>query len=496
VRSSVADAVREEAPLTAEAVAGLDMEDTRSKIVSSVDDVRKDADAAPEVPEEAEEGEMQDDSEALNSESDVAKQERDTDVSNVSAGVVMESESKQLPDGNIQDEVPDEEAEDGKRVLDEAALDNNTSDGEVTYVENGMHDGKKNLINYCNFTRAPTRPRSVRGHRNAASVPGEAAVAETVNLISSEQASEMVIGESANETSLTNTESENREDQVCQENTNSGAPCAKPIEPMLLQENGTSMAIESIAEEKVDAQPHLFQEYKEETNLSPVADTHKQNLMQDTGLSPFTASHKDGLAREDGLMQETDLSSLTANHRPSLIEETILPSLTASHKEDSLTHETELSQTISSHENNLKLQFKEGTQICDIDMLPQDVDLIDLSDERKIIGHDVGAEAAIKMEEGKLDQSSSLNLSNLDLVGGTEVAAMHDNPALVQPFEAGSSAELHNKQQDDPGTFTDENISVTDNLCQLPLENKDVQLIDIECSTPAEVGGFDSSKSK
>lgn len=496
VRSSVTEAVREEAPLTAKAVAGLDMENTRSKIVRSVDDVRKDADAAPEVTEETEEGEMEDDSEALNSESDVVNQERDTDVSNASAGVVMESEPKQLPDGKIQDEVPDEEAEDDKRVLDEAALDNNTSDGEVTYVENDMHDGKKNLIDYCNFTRAPTRPRSVRGHRNASSVPGEAAVAETVNLLSSGQASEMVIGESANESSLTNIESENREDQVCQQNTNSGAPCAEPIEPMLLQENETSMSIENMAEEKVDAQPHVVQEYKEETNLSPVADAHKENLMQETSLSPFTASHKDSLAQEDGLMQETDLSPLTANHRDSLIEETTLPPLAASHKEDSLTQETELSRTISSHENNLKLQFKEGTQNCDIDMLPQDVDLIELSDERKVVGHDVGAEAVIKMEEGKLDQSFSLNLSDLDLVGGTEVAAIHDNPALVQLSEAGSSAELHNKQQEDPETFTGENISATDDLCKLPLENKDVQVIDIECGTPVEVGGFDSSKSK
>ncbi|CAN6238414.1 unnamed protein product [Urochloa humidicola] len=483
VRSSVTEAVREEAPLTAKAVAGLDMEDSRSKIESSVDDVRKDTDAAPMVLE-TEEGEMEDDSVALNSEPEVVEQEMNTDVNNASAGVVMKSEPKQLPDGKIQDEVPDEEVEDDEKVSDEAALDHNTSDGEVTNVENDMHDGKKNLIDYCNFSRAPTRPRSVRPHRNAASVPGETAVVETVEPICSGQASQMVIGESANESSLTNIESENREDQIYQENNNSGAVCAEPIESMRLQENGTSIVIENMAEDKVDAQPHVVQEYKEETSLSPSTDAHNGSLMQETILSPFTTSQK------DSLMQETDLSPLTANHSDSLIEETTF------HNGDSLTQETDLSRTISSHENNLKLPFKEGTQICDIDVLPQDVDLIELSDQRKIVGHDAGAEAVIKMEEGKVDQSSSLNLSDLELIGGTEFAAIHDSPALAQHSEAGSSAEPHNKQQEAPETFVGANTSATDDLCQLPLENKDIQVIDIECGKPVEVGGFDSSKSK
>ncbi|CAL4887423.1 unnamed protein product [Urochloa decumbens] len=484
VRSSVTEAVREEAPLTAKALAGLDMEDNRSKIESSVDDVRKDTDAAPKVLEETEEGEMEDDSEALNSEPEVVEQEMDTDVNNASAGVVMNPEPNQLPDGKIQYEVPDEEAEDDDKISDEAALDHNTSDGEVTNVENDMHDGKKNLIDYCNFARAPTRARSVRPHRNVASVPGETAVVETVDPISSRQTSQMVIGESANESSLTNIESENREDQIYQENNNSGAVCAEPIESMRLQENGTSFVIENMAVDKVDAQPHAVQEYKEETSPSPSTDAHNESLMQETTLSPFTASQK------DSLMQETDLSPLTADHKDSLIEETTL------HNGDSLTQETDLSQTISSHENNLKLQFKEGTTICDIDVLPQDVDLIKLSDQKKIVGHDAGAKAVIKMEEGKVNQSSSLNLSDLELIGSTEFSAIHDSPVLVQHSEVGSSVEPHNKQQETPETFIGANTSSTDDLCQLPLENKDIQVIDIECGKPVEVGGFDSSESK
>ncbi|EES06978.2 hypothetical protein SORBI_3004G172500 [Sorghum bicolor] len=488
VRTSVTEAVKEGTPLTAKAVAG--MEDTTPKIMSSVEEASKDANDAPKVVEETEEGEVEDDSETQNSETEVVKQGIDTDVNHASCRIVTESEPNQLPDGKIQDE----EAEDDKKFMDEATLDHNTSDGEVTNMEVEMHVGKKSLIDYCNFTRTPTRPRSVRAHRNAASIPGETAVVETVDLVSSGQASQMVIGEPA-ERSLTNIASENREDKICQENTSSGDVCAQPKESMLLQENGIPVVTENMAEEKVDAQAHLvIQQYKEETNLSPLTDALKKSSMQETTLSPFAASHKDSLTQEDGLMQEADLSPLIANHRDSLIKETELPPSTASHK-DSLIEETDLTQTISSYVNNLKLQFKEGTQICDIDMLPQDVDLIELPDQRKIIGRDVGAEAVIEMEEGKLDQSSSLNLSDIDLVGSTEVAAIHNNPVLVQPSTAGSSSESNNKQQEDLEIFTGANASPTDDLCQLPLDNKDVQVIDIECGTPVEVGGFDLSKS-
>ncbi|CAD6250734.1 unnamed protein product [Miscanthus lutarioriparius] len=494
VRTSVTEAVREGTPLTAKAVAGLCMEDTTSKIMSSVKDTSKDATDAPKVLEETEEGEVEDDSETQNSETEVIKQGIDTDVNHASCRVVTESDANQLPDGKIQDEILDEEAEYDKKVMDEATLDHNTSDGEVTNMEVEMHVGKKSLIDYCNFTRTPTRPRSVRAQRNAASIPGETAVVETVDLVSSGQASQMVIGESA-ERSLTSSASENREDKIYQENTSCGDVCAPPKESMLLQENGIPAVTEDMAEEKVDAQPHVVvQQYKEESNLSPLTDALEKSSMQETTLSPFASSHKDKLTQEDGLMQEADLSPLTANHRDSLIEETELPPSTASHK-DSLIEETNLTQTISSYENNLKLQFKEGTQICDIDMLPQDVHLIELPDQRKIIDRDVGAESVIEMEEGKLHQSSSLNLLDLDLVGSTEVAAIHNNPVLVQPSAAGSSAESNNKQQEDPETFTGANSSPTDDLCQLPLDNKDVQVIDIERGTPVEVGGFDLSRS-
>ncbi|XP_062219276.1 uncharacterized protein LOC133919061 isoform X2 [Phragmites australis] len=500
VRSSVTEAVREETPLMTKAVGEFDMEDTKSKFVSSVEDVQKDADAVPEVQDENEEGEMDNCSLVLNSESEVVMQAIDADDNNASTGI-MELEPKHLPDGKV----PYEKGEDDEKVSDEAALDHNTFDVEVTNVENNMCDDRRNLLHYCGFARAPTRPRSVRAHRNAASIPGETSVAETVDLVSSGQASQPVIDESAKEISLTNIQSENGEDQICQVNSNCSVVCDEPMEPMLLQENGTSVVTENMREEKGDPQLHVVQEYKEETNLSPLAASHKDSLpqedslMQETDLSPLTSSHNDSLPQEDSLMQETGLSPLTASHKDGLIEETELSPLTVSHKE-SLMHATDLSRTMSSHENNLKLQFKEGTQICDIDTLPQDVDLIELSDQREIVGAElcpnVGAEAVIEMEEGKLDQSSSLKASDFDLVGGTDVAAIHYNTALVQSSATISSTEPHKKQQEDPGTTAGTNASATDGLCQLPFENKDVQVIDIECDTPIEVGGFGSSKSK
>ncbi|XP_062223132.1 uncharacterized protein LOC133922008 isoform X2 [Phragmites australis] len=463
VRSSVTEAVREEMPLTAKAVGELDIDDTRSKAVSSVEDVQKDADAVPEVQGENEEGEVDGDSKVLNSESEVVEQAINTDATNASTGV--ELEPMHLPGGKI----PEEKADDEK-VLDEAALDHNTFDLEVTNVQNNMCDDMRNWLDYCDFARAPTRPRSVRAHKNTAPIPGETSVAETVDLVSSGQASQMVIDGSAEESSLTNIQSENREDQTCQENTNSSVVCDEPMEPMLLQEIGTSVVTENMKEEKGDA--HVVQEYMEETDPSPLKVSHKDSLMQETGLSPLTASHK------DSFIKETELSPLTVSHK------------------DSLMQETDLSQTMSSHENNLKLQFKEGTQTCDIDMLPQDVDLIKMSDQREIVCSElcpnVGAEAAIELEEGKMDQSSSFKVSYLDLVGGKEVAAIHDNTASATGF----SIDSHKKQHEGPETTAGANASATDDICHLPLENKDVQVIDIECDTPIEVGGFGSSKSK
>ncbi|KAL6634533.1 hypothetical protein ACP70R_027204 [Stipagrostis hirtigluma subsp. patula] len=512
LRSSVTEAVKEETPLTVKALGELDIEDVRSKIVSSID-VRKDAEVLPEVQDDNEEGEVEDDSKVLNSESEVVEQGIDTHANKASTGGVIESEPTHSPDGKVPHEAADEKTEDDEKVLDEPALDHDTYDGKATNVESNLGD---DLLDYCDFARAPTRPRSVRPQRNTASVRGETSVAGAVDLVSSGQVSQMVIEESANDTSLTNTLSENGEDQICQDNTESSADCVEAMEPMHLQENGTSVLNDNMREEMGDAQVDVVQEYKEETNLSPEMAAHKDTLMQETSLSPMTACHKDRLAEEDNLMQETDISPLTASHQDSLIKETELSALTASHK-DSFMQDTELCQIISSDENNLNLEFKEGTQTCDVGnnlnlefkegtqtcdvgMLPQDVGLMELSDQREIIDAEVcpnvGAEAVIKMEEGNLDQSSSLQVSDLDLVGGREVAATHDNPALVQSSAVGSSSEPHYKQQEDPGTTEGSNASATNDLCQLPLESKDVQVIDIDCDAPLEVGGFDSSKSK
>ncbi|TVU29765.1 hypothetical protein EJB05_21350 [Eragrostis curvula] len=490
VVSSVTESAREETPLMAKVVGELYKEDTRSKVVSSIEEVQKDADAVPEVQGENEEGEVDDDSKVLSSEPEVVEQAIDAD-SNIG---VMEAEPKQLPDAKV----PDKKAEDGDKISDEAAFDHNTLDVEVTNVENNMHHDTPNLLASCDFVRAPTKARSVRACRNAASVSRGTSVAATFDIVSSKQASQMVSDESADESSLSNTESGNGEDQMHRESS------VLSDEPILIEENGKSVVTENIREEKGNAQLHVVPGYKEEPNLSPFTASHEvsmpqeDSLMQETDFSPFTACHKDSLPQQDILMQETELSPLTASHKNSFIKETELSPLTVSHK-DNLMQEPNLSQTMS-HENNLPLQFKEGTQICDFDTLPPDVDLIELSDQEDFVGAELcpnaRAKSVTEMEGGRLDQSDSLKVSDLDLVGSTEVSALQANTTLVQSSAAPCATEQHEKQQEDLGTSADAKASATDDLCQLPLENKDVQLTNIECNAPIEDGGFGSSKSK
>ncbi|KAK3158148.1 hypothetical protein QOZ80_2AG0133470 [Eleusine coracana subsp. coracana] len=490
VWSSVTEAAREETPLMAKAVRELGKEDTKS----STEDVQKNADAVPEVQDENEEGEVDDDSKVLNSESEVVEQATDVDTN---AGI-MELESNQLPDGKV----PDEKAEDSDKISVDAAFEDTTLIIEVTNVGDNMCDVTPNLLACCDFARAPTRPRSVRAHRNAASVSRGTSVAATVDLVSSKQASQIVIDESAVQSSLSITKSGDGEDQIYQGNTKSGVPSD---ELMLLDENGMSVVTENIREEKGDEQLQLIKEYKEETSVSPFTTSHvdiapqEDSLMQETDTSPVTTCHMDSLPQEHSLMPETDLSPVTASHKNGFIKETKLSPLPVSDK-DNLMQETDLSQTMSSHENDLKLQFNKGAQVCDFDTMQQDVDLIELSDKRETVSGDlcpnVGAESAIKTEEGRLDQSDSLKVSDLDLVGDKEDAALHDNTTLAQSTAAGSSTEPPEKQLEELGATAGANASATDDLCQLPLENKDVQLNNIECNVSIEVGAFGSPKSK
>uniref|UniRef100_A0ACD5YUK9 Uncharacterized protein n=1 Tax=Avena sativa TaxID=4498 RepID=A0ACD5YUK9_AVESA len=531
-RSCVTEELREPTPLMAKAVMQLEMEDVRSNAVSSNGDVSKDADAQPEVWSENEDGVMEE-----NKESSLETEVVDTngDVNTASTIAVMEAETKlHLLEGKV----VEVEAEDNGKVLCETAVDHIALDDDTTNLENGLHVDTS-LLKHCDFAKAPTKPRSVRPHRKAA--------IETVELVSSGEASHVVIDEAANEKSLTNTPSDDGEDQFCQENTGSSTACNNIMEPTLLQENKTLVVTENMREDKNDAQLHVVQESKEETDVSPLTTSQKDSLMKENELSPLTASRKDGLmqetnlstltethedsvieetdlspltaSRKDGLMQETKLSTLTETHEDSVIEETDLSPLTDSHNDslieeaelssladphnDSLIEEsdlspltdyhevrlmqeTDLTQTMSLHEDNLNLQFKEGAQICDIDMLPEDVDLIELSDQKNTVGAELFTNAetknSIKLEEEKLDQSSSFMIHN-------------NNPGFDRSVP-GSSVEPHKQLQEDFRSRAGDDVSGTNDLCQVPLDNNSVQVFDIENDTQIEVAGFDSSKAK
>uniref|UniRef100_A0ACD5ZBP9 Uncharacterized protein n=1 Tax=Avena sativa TaxID=4498 RepID=A0ACD5ZBP9_AVESA len=500
-RSCVTEELREATPLMAKAVMQLEMEDVWSNAVSSNGDVRKDADAQPEVQSENEDGVMEE-NKVSSLEPEVAEQGMDAngDVNTASATVVMEAEAKLLLEGKV----AEVEAEDNGKVSCEAAVDHIALDDDMANLENGLHvDGS--LLKHCDFAKAPTKPRSVRPHRKAA--------IETVELVSSGEASHMVLDEAANERSLTNIPSNNGEDQFCQENTGSSTACNNIMEPTLLQENKTSVVTETMREDGKDAQLHVAQESKEETDVSPLTTSQEDSLTKENDLSPLTASRKDGLMQEtnlstlteshedsvieatdlspltdshnDSLTEEADLSSLADPHNDSLIEESDLSPLTSYH-EVRLMQETDLPQAMSLHEDNLNLQFKEGPQICDIDMLPEDVDLIELSDHKNTVGAELFTNAetkhSIKLEEEeKLDQSSSF--------------IIHNNPGFGHSVP-GSSVEPHKQLQEDFGARAGDDVSGTNDLCHVPLDNNSVQVFGIEDDTQIEVAGFDSSKAK
>ncbi|PNT68805.1 hypothetical protein BRADI_3g45410v3 [Brachypodium distachyon] len=516
-------------------VVDMEMEDIRSNAVSSSDDVRKDADALSAVHTENEEGETKE-NKVSSSESEVVEQGVDT---NGDVSKVMEAERKLLLDGKV----VDEKAEDNGKVLCETSLDRITLDDDATNLENGLHVDRRNLLQHCGFAKAPTRPRSVRAHRNI--------VTETANRVFSGEASQMAVNEVGEEKLLTNIQSDSREDEFHQENNGSSAACNETVAPMPLQENRTSDVTENMREDKNNAQLHLVQQHKEETdvsslttaqkdsfmqendmspltasredvmiqetNLSMLTDTHEDSLIEETNLSPkikfqshslieetnlspsidVTDQHKDSFIKETdlspkikfqshSLIEETNLSPLidvTDQHKDSFIKETDLSPLTASHKV-SLMQETALPPIMSSDEHNLNLQFKEGSQICDIEILPQDVDLIELSHQRDIAGAEllsiVEAEDIIKMEEEKLDQSRSFEI--------------HNNPGLGQSSAQVSSADPHKLLQGDFGASKLEEMNPE--LCQASLDSKAVQVIGIEDETNIEVAGFDSSKAK
>lgn len=357
----------------------------------------------------------------------------ESNSNNASSGVVEEAETKHSPmpsDDKASDEKPDdssvlnEKVEDDK-TLDEKAEDDKASDERVSSVEKSLRDDCKNLLSYCSFARVPTRPRSMLTHRNGAPDHGEIAVAEQVDLVSSEEVPQMAIDEVTNDSSLTEVQAENKYDRVCLEHTDPSTACNQTVEQVRFQEKETQIETQDMREQNNIAQHFAVQETKKHNGLSP---------------------------------------------------------------------------TLASHQNSLKLQDEEGIQIYNIDTPPQDEDLIDLADKGKTVDVEllpnIGAEAVATMEEEKLGQSSSFKICDLNLVGSPDVPEIRNDPGLGQHSTAGCSMEAQNQQQVDFGTTVDNDASNTDRYAQILLDNKAVQVIDIEDDSPIEASACDTSKAK
>ena len=208
------------------AKAELEIEDVLPNAVSSNGDVRKDDDAQQEVRSENEDGVMEE-NKVLTLESEVLEQGMDTDghVNTASTNVVMEEEAMLLLGGKF----VDEEAEHNGKVLCGTSLDHLTFDEDMTNLENGLHVDSRTFLKHRDLAEALTKPSSGQANKKAT----------IEDLVSSGKAFQMVADEPANERSLTDIPSDNREDQIYQENTSSSRSCNEIMEPMFLQEHGS-----------------------------------------------------------------------------------------------------------------------------------------------------------------------------------------------------------------------------------------------------------------
>lgn len=415
VGSSVSGVAGEGQASKVEAVGESELEDTGSK-VSSSSNVRKDADAVQEVQDDNETNKMQEDCKVSNSEVAVQGRNDESISNNASSGIVEEMEITHPPvpsDDNVSDEkhddttVMDEKAEDDT-TLDEK--DDKASDAKMSSVENNLGDDCKNLLNYCSFARAPTRPRSILGHRNGAPAHRQTSLAEQADLVPV-----MAIDEQVNDSTLA-VQGDSKNGLVCLEHTGPSVACDQMVEQVRLQENVTQDGVEH----------------------STSQDCAVQEIKEHNGLSATLASH----------------------------------------------------------------HIREGVQIYNIDTPPEDESFIDSADKGKTVSVELlpnrGVEAVGTMEDEKLDQSSSFKIRDLNLIGSPELAEIRNDPGLGQcsNIVCSSSMDAQNQQHLDFQAVVGNTTSHTDRYAQIPLDNKVVQVIDIEDDSPIEPSACDTSRAK
>ncbi|PWZ44250.1 hypothetical protein Zm00014a_019682 [Zea mays] len=269
-----------------EAMGESELEDTGSK-ASSNSNVQQKADASQEAKDENEASKMQENSVVSNS--DVVEQalNGEDNSNNDSSDGVQELETKHLPvssgekvsDGRPEDSgVLNGKVEDGS-TSHEKAEDDTTSE-EVSIMENNLPNDVGNLLNYCNFARVPTRPRSVLANRNVEPAQKEIDVSELVNPVTPEEMSQMAIDREANTNSITNIE-ENSKDELVgqdQERAEEINICNQVAESMAFHEKETQGETEEMEEQKNIPRHYEVEDNNETNELSPTFASCQNNF--------------------------------------------------------------------------------------------------------------------------------------------------------------------------------------------------------------------------
>ncbi|KAK3144754.1 hypothetical protein QOZ80_4AG0317410 [Eleusine coracana subsp. coracana] len=270
VGSSVSGVAAEGTGSKVEVTGESELEDTGSK-VSSNNNIRKNAGAAPEVEDENEANKMQEDKV---SDSELVGE---GNSNHVSSDVIQETERKHSPvssDGQISDERHEDssalnEKVEGDETWDNKAEDDLTSGAKLSLVENSSHDDAMNLLNYCNFARVPKRPRSLLAHRNTGPSQREIFVAEQVDLVSSEEVCPVANDEAVIGNSITNIQADSNCDLVCQKHDSESTACNQVTEPVTLHEKETQVETAEMIEQGDNTQRCGDQENTERSALSP-----------------------------------------------------------------------------------------------------------------------------------------------------------------------------------------------------------------------------------
>ncbi|KAJ1271017.1 hypothetical protein BS78_06G096500 [Paspalum vaginatum] len=284
VGSSVSGVVGEGPSSKVEAMGESELEDTGSK-ASSNSNVNQKADASQVVEDENEANKMQEGSVVSNSEVVDQALNGEGNSNNDSSDAAQEAETEHLPVASGE-KVSDGKSEDNAiltdKVEDDKTLHDNTEDGmtsdEVSIMENNFPNDSRNLLNYCNFARVPTRPRSVLANRNAGPAQREIAVPEQVDLVAAEEICQMATDGEAKPNSITGIQEDSKDEPVGQGHAEQSITCNQVVESVTFHEKETQVETEEGEEQKNIPQHYGDGDSKEPNELSPTFASCQNNF--------------------------------------------------------------------------------------------------------------------------------------------------------------------------------------------------------------------------